>query len=61
MVGYAILGAVLGDPEQLTVFLAPALSVATPAAAILAIPVLRLVAWAVPSTTTGAVRVGGAR
>jgi rod shape-determining protein MreD len=61
MAGYAILGAVLGDPKQLTVFLVPALSVATPAAAILAIPVLRFVAWAVPTASSGAMQAGAIR
>lgn len=60
-VGYAILGALLGEPQQLTVFLAPALAVVTPAAAILAIPVLRFVAWAVPPQVPGAASAGGVR
>jgi rod shape-determining protein MreD len=49
MGAYAILGAVLGDPGMLKTYLAPALVVATPAAALLAVPVLRFVAWAVPA------------
>ncbi|MGA2037434.1 MAG: hypothetical protein ABSH04_07625 [Acidimicrobiales bacterium] len=61
MVAFAILGALLGEPEQLTIFLAPALSVAVPAAAILAIPVLRFAAWAVPPASAGATRTGGIR
>lgn len=59
MVGYAILGAVLGEPKAITVFLPPALAVATPAAAVMAIPVLRFVAWAVPAAATGTVPAGG--
>lgn len=46
--GYAILGAVLGNPEMLRAELAPALVVATPAAAVLATPVMAMVRWAVP-------------
>jgi rod shape-determining protein MreD len=46
--GYAILGAVLGDPAMLRADLAPALVVATPAAAFLATPVVALVRWSVP-------------
>ena len=48
MGAYAILGAVLGDPGMLKTYLAPALAVETPSAALLALPILRLVAWAVP-------------
>ena len=48
MVGYAILGGVLGQPGMLRAYLAPALAVGAPSAALLAIPVLRMVAWAVP-------------
>ncbi len=48
MGAYAILGAVLGDPGMLKTYLAPALVVGTPSAALLAVPVLRVVAWAVP-------------
>ena len=48
MSGYAILGAVLGDPGMLRTYLVPALVVGTPSAAVLAVPVLRFVAWAVP-------------
>jgi rod shape-determining protein MreD len=61
LLGYAILGALLGERQQLTTFLVPALSVATPAAAILAIPVLRFVAWAVPPATPSTAQTGGAR
>ncbi len=60
-VAYAILGALLGEPQQLSVFLAPALSVVTPAAAILAIPVFRFVAWAIPPAAPGAAQAGGTR
>jgi rod shape-determining protein MreD len=48
MVGYAILGAVLGQPGMLKAYVAPAVAVGAPSAALLAIPMLRLVAWAVP-------------
>ncbi|MHB8595170.1 MAG: hypothetical protein ACYDB3_12740 [Acidimicrobiales bacterium] len=48
LVGYAILGAVLGEPGMLTAYLAPTLVVATPAAALLATPVVRMVVWSVP-------------
>ncbi|HUY63627.1 MAG TPA: rod shape-determining protein MreD [Acidimicrobiales bacterium] len=48
LVGYAVLGAVLGDPAMLRADLASALVVATPAAAVLALPVRVAVAWAVP-------------
>jgi rod shape-determining protein MreD len=50
LVTYAILGAVLGDPGMLKTYLAPALAVATPSAALLMVPILRLVAWAVPES-----------
>jgi rod shape-determining protein MreD len=46
---YATLGAVLGYPEMLKHDLVPALVVSTPVAAILAIPAMRLVAWAITS------------
>lgn len=46
--GYAILGAVLGQPSMLTADLAPALVVATPSAVVLAVPAMALVRWAVP-------------
>jgi hypothetical protein len=48
MGAYAILGAVLGDPGMLKTYLVPAVVVGTPSAALLAVPVLRFVAWAVP-------------
>jgi rod shape-determining protein MreD len=48
LVGFAVLGAVLGLQGAVTSALAPALVVATPAAAVLALPVLALVRWAVP-------------
>jgi rod shape-determining protein MreD len=51
--GYAILGGVLGDPTMLRDYLAPALVVGVPAAAVLAVPVLRLVAWGLPSPGPG--------
>jgi rod shape-determining protein MreD len=50
---YAILGAVLGDPAMLKTYLAPALVVETPSAALLAVPILRFVAWAVPEPGPG--------
>ena len=61
--GYAILGAVLGDPAMVRSYLAPALVVATPAAAVLALPVLRLVAWALPppAPVHGSAAGGGTR
>jgi len=60
LVAYAVLGALLGQPQELTVFLAPALAVATPAAVVAAIPVLRLVGWALRTSENGAARLGGA-
>jgi rod shape-determining protein MreD len=45
---YAILGAVLGDPEMLRTYLAPALVVEAPFAALVAVPVVRVMGWAVP-------------
>ena len=48
LAAYAILGAVIGQPGSLSVNLGPALVIATPAAAILATPVLALVRWSVP-------------
>jgi rod shape-determining protein MreD len=48
IVGYAILGAVLGQPGMLRAYLAPAIAVGAPSAALLALPVVRMVAWAVP-------------
>lgn len=54
LVGYGVLGAVLGQPADLQVYLAPTLVVATPAAAVLALPVLWLVRWAVPPPAAAA-------
>ncbi|HML01609.1 MAG TPA: rod shape-determining protein MreD [Acidimicrobiales bacterium] len=48
LVGYAVLAALLGQSGALAVQLPPALVVATPAAAILAVPMYGLVRWAVP-------------
>ncbi|MGH9017038.1 MAG: hypothetical protein ACRDY1_04745, partial [Acidimicrobiales bacterium] len=50
---YAILEAVLGQAGALRVDLEPALLVAVPAAVILATPVVRMTAWAMPATTGG--------
>ena len=50
---YAILGAVLGQPGVVTTSLVPALVVAVPAAAVLATPVVRMVAWALPAVGSG--------
>jgi len=50
---YAILGAVLGEPGVVTTSLAPALAVATPAAVVLATPVVRLVSWALRPGAAG--------
>jgi len=61
MGAYAILGAVLGDPLMLRVYLTPALAVGAPAAAILAIPVLRMVAWAVPAPGPARAQPGAVR
>jgi rod shape-determining protein MreD len=63
LTAYAILDAVLGEPGVLTADLIPALVVATPAAAVLATPVLRLVSWALAPGGTGRVTnvSGGAR
>ena len=60
---YAILGAVLGDPAMLKTYLAPALVVEAPTAALLAVPVLRFVSWAVPEPgpSHGAAAGGGLR
>ena len=46
---YATLGAVLGYPGMLKHDLVPALAVSTPVAALLAVPAMRLVAWAITS------------
>jgi rod shape-determining protein MreD len=53
MFAYAILGALLGQSQQLKVFLPPALVVGVPAAAIVAIPLFSFVGWAVPRPSTG--------
>ncbi len=50
---YAILGVVLGEPGALTADLVPALAVATPAAVVLATPVVRMVGWAMPPAPPG--------
>lgn len=54
---YAVLGAVLGSPKMLTLDLVPALVVSTPAAAILTLPAMRFVGWAIGPSS----RVAGAR
>lgn len=54
---YATLGAVLGYPGMVTHDLAPALAVSTPIAALLAVPAMRVVAWAI--TTESAARRAG--
>ena len=60
--GYAILGAVLGDPAMVRVYLAPSLAVVTPAAALLAIPAVRVLAWALPTRLGGpSLAAGGPR
>jgi rod shape-determining protein MreD len=51
--GYAILGAVLGDPGMVRTYLAPAVAVGAPAAAVLAVPVVRIVGWALPAEPSG--------
>jgi len=53
---YAILGAVLGQAGTVSIDLVPALAVVVPGAMILATPVVRMVAWALPATAG----VGGA-
>ena len=57
--GYAILGAVLGDPAMVRVYLAPSLAVVPPAAALLAIPAVRVLAWALPARQAGPSLAGG--
>jgi rod shape-determining protein MreD len=49
LTGYAILGAVLGEPHLVSAALPDALAVSVPFAVILAVPVLRAVAWALPA------------
>jgi cell shape-determining protein MreD len=60
---YAILGAVLGQPAMLRTYLAPALVIGVPSAALFAIPVLRMVTWALPTPVPGhgAATPGGVR
>ena len=50
---FAILGAVLGEQGALRTALVPALVVATPAAVVLATPVVRMVGWALPPVSSG--------
>jgi rod shape-determining protein MreD len=50
---YAILEAVLGEPGALSADLLPALAVATPAAVVLATPVVRMVGWALSPDRPG--------
>lgn len=59
LTGYAILAAVLGQPDALSAYLPAALVVAVPAAVVLALPVLRAVAWALPARSAGAIAAGG--
>jgi rod shape-determining protein MreD len=56
---YATLGAVLGYPEMITHDLVPALAVSTPVAAVLSVPAMRLLAWAI--TSDAAARRAGIR
>lgn len=49
LTGYAILGVVLGEPRLISSDLPAALVVCTPAAFVLAVPVLRAVTWALPA------------
>jgi len=46
---YAILGSVLGQAGTVSIDLVPALAVGVPGAMILATPVVRMVAWALPA------------
>ncbi len=56
---YATLGAVLGYPSMLRLDLVPALALSTPTAAILAVPAIRLMHWAVtPRSATTRANVG---
>jgi hypothetical protein len=48
---YATLGAVLGYPKMVTIQLVPALVIGTPTAAILAVPAMRLMRWALGART----------
>ena len=63
LAAYAILGAVLGEPLLVTAALPAALVVCVPTAVILAVPVLRAVAWAlpVPASSEGSRTGGGVR
>jgi rod shape-determining protein MreD len=54
LVGYAVLAALLGQPGTVSDELAPALVVATPAAAVLSVPVLAVVRWALPPAASPA-------
>jgi rod shape-determining protein MreD len=49
---YATLGALLGYPKMIQLELIPALAVATPVAAILAVPAVRLMQWAMLPRTS---------
>jgi rod shape-determining protein MreD len=50
---YAALGAVLGYPKMLELELVPALVVSTPVAAVLAVPAIGLLRWALTDRTAG--------
>jgi rod shape-determining protein MreD len=50
---FATLGALLGFPEMLKLDLVPALALSTPVAAVLAVPAIRIMGWALtPDSTT---------
>lgn len=51
---YATLGAVLGYPSMLNLDLVPALALSTPAAALLAVPAIRIAHWAVVARSASA-------
>jgi len=51
LTAYAILGAVLGEPLLVSAYLPAALVVCVPTAFLLAAPVTRVVAWALPAPT----------
>jgi rod shape-determining protein MreD len=53
---YATLGALLGFPKMLQLQLVPAIAVATPAAVILAVPVIRLMQWAMTPRSAASLR-----
>ncbi len=59
LTAYAILASMLGLVDVIPADLPGALAVATPAAAVLALPVLRMVSWAVPEPTASAAASGG--